>query len=317
MPVLNEEAHLQRAVESILAQDYPGTLDVCLALGPSTDRTEEIARRLSASDSRVRSVPNPTGGRSSGLNATIRATNGDVVVRVDAHSELPPGYITRAVATLQRTGAVNVGGVQRAVGTTPFEQAVARALASPFGMGGARYRTGGTEGPVDTVFLGVFSRTALERVGLFDETVVGNEDYELNIRLRDHGGTVWFDPELRVDYVPRGSVRALARQFFLYGAWKRVVVRKHPGSTKFRQVVPPIALLAIVASLVASVWWPVGLIVPAAYVFAVMLAAIVAGREPALIGRLLVIFPVVHGAWAGGFLRGVKERGARPNSPDR
>ena len=317
MPVLNEEAHLQRAVESILAQDYPGALDVCLALGPSTDRTDEMAHRIATSDSRVRNVSNPTGGRSSGLNAAIRATNGDIVVRVDAHSELPPGYITRAVETLQRTGAVNVGGVQRAVGTTPFERAVARALASPFGMGGARYRTGGTEGPVDTVFLGVFSRTALERVGLFDETVVGNEDYELNIRLRDHGGTVWFDPELRVDYVPRGSVRALARQFFLYGAWKRVVVHKHPGSTKFRQVVPPIALLAIVASLVASVWWPVGLIVPAAYVFAVMLAAIVAGREPALIGRLLVIFPVMHGAWAGGFLRGAQERAARPNSLDR
>ena len=317
MPVLNEEAHLQRAVESILAQDYPGALDACLALGPSTDRTEEIAQRLSASDSRVRSVSNPTGGRSSGLNAAIRATNGEIVVRVDAHSELPPGYITRAVETLQRTGAVNVGGVQRAVGTTPFERSVARALASPFGMGGARYRTGGTEGPVDTVFLGVFSRAALERVGLFDETVVGNEDYELNIRLRDNGGTVWFDPELRVDYVPRGSVRALARQFFLYGAWKRVVVRKHPGSTRLRQVVPPIALLAIVASLVASVWWPVGLFVPGAYVFAVMLAAIAAGRRPALIGRLLVIFPVMHGAWAGGFLRGAQKHAARPNSPDR
>ncbi len=317
MPVLNEERHLNRAVESVLAQNYPGALDVCLALGPSTDRTDRDAEQITRADSRVRTVANPTGGRSSGLNAAIRATTGEVIVRVDAHCELPPGYITRAVETLQRTGAVNVGGVQHAVGATSFEQASARALASPFGMGGARYRTGGTEGPVDTVFLGVFQRTAIESVGLFDEIVVGNEDYELNIRLRAAGGTVWFDPELRVDYTPRASLQALAHQFFMYGAWKRTVVRKHPGATKLRQVAPPLALLAVVASFLVSPWLPIALVVPGAYLLAVVAASLVASRRPTHIMRLLVIFPTMHGAWAWGFLRGEPRRSPEPYGADR
>ena len=317
MPVLNEERHLQRAVDSVLAQHYPGSFDVCLALGPSTDRTDQIAAHITQTDPRVRTVANPTGGRSSGLNAAIRATIGRVIVRVDAHCELPPGYITRAVETLLRTEAVNVGGVQRAVGNTPFERASARALASPFGMGGARYRTGGTEGPVDTVFLGVFERSAIESVGLFDETVVGNEDYELNIRLREAGGTVWFDPQLSVDYTPRASLRTLARQFFLYGAWKRSVVRKHPGATKLRQAAPPLALLAIVASIVASPWLPVALVVPGFYALAVVVASVLASRHPAHIARLLMIFPTMHGAWAWGFLRGEPRRSSGPSRADR
>lgn len=317
MPVLNEEAHLERAVRSILSQDYPGALDVCLALGPSIDATDRLANAFATSDSRVHVVANPTGGRSSGINAAIRATAGRIIVRVDAHSALPAGYITRAVETMQRTKAVNVGGIQRAVGRTPFETTVALALASPFGMGGARYRTGGTEGAVDTVFLGVFDRAAVERIGLFDESVVGNEDYELNIRLRATGGTVWFDPELRVDYTPRASLQALAHQFFMYGAWKRAVVRKHPGSTRLRQVAPPLALLAVVASFIASPWLPIALVVPGTYALAVVAASLVASRHPAHITRLLVIFPTMHGAWAWGFLRGGPRRSPEPCGADR
>ncbi|MFZ9817526.1 MAG: glycosyltransferase family 2 protein, partial [Ilumatobacteraceae bacterium] len=198
MPVLNEERHLRSAVEAILRQDYPGTFDVCLALGPSRDGTDNVARELTQRFANVRTVPNPTGATPAGLNAAIRATSGEVVVRVDGHAVLPDGYIGRAVRTLLRTGAVNVGGVQLTEGTTPFERAVALAMASPFGMGGARFHTGGQEGPVDTVYLGVFRRSAIEDVGLFDEKLIRNQDYELNIRLRDAGGVVWFDPELAV-----------------------------------------------------------------------------------------------------------------------
>ncbi|MEY3680933.1 MAG: Poly-beta,6-N-acetyl-D-glucosamine synthase, partial [Actinomycetota bacterium] len=221
MPVLNEERYLERAVQAIFHQDYPGPLEVCLALGPSTDRTDDVAARLQGAEPRLRTVANPTGRTPAGLNAAIRATSGDIVVRVDGHAVLPPGYITRAVSTLQRTGAVNVGGVQLAEGTTPFEKAVALAMSSPFGMGGAKFHSGGAEGPVDTVYLGVFRRAAIEAVGLFDETLARNQDYELNIRLRKSGGTVWFDPALHVTYRPRPTLRALARQYAEYGAWKR------------------------------------------------------------------------------------------------
>ena len=302
MPVLNEERHLEQAVQAIFAQDYPGSLEVCVALGPSTDRTDEVAARLQRDEPRLRTVANPTGKTPAGLNFAIRATTGEVVVRVDGHAVLPPGYITRAVETLQRTGAVNVGGVQKAVGTTPFERAVAAAMASPFSMGGARFHTGGAEGPVDTVYLGVFRRDAIEAVDLFDESLVRNQDYELNIRLRQAGGTVWFDPALEVTYRPRPTLRALARQYAEYGAWKRHVLTLHPGSLKLRQAVPPIALIALATSIVVAPWFPLALIVPATYVVAVLAAAVVTSWRRAI--RLITIFPTIHLSWAWGFLFG-------------
>lgn len=304
MPVLNEERHLEHAVQAIFHQDYPGPLEVCLALGPSTDRTDEVAARLQGAEPRLRTVANPTGRTPAGLNAAIRATSGEIVVRVDGHAVLPPGYISRAVSTLQRTGAVNVGGVQLAEGTTPFEKAVALAMSSPFGMGGAKFHSGGAEGPVDTVYLGVFRRAAIEAVGLFDETLVRNQDYELNIRLRKSGGTVWFDPALQVTYRPRPTLRRLARQYAEYGAWKRHVLTLHPGSLKLRQAVPPIAFVALVASLIVAVWFPVSLVIPSAYALAIAVAALATGRPHGLgaIGRLLAIFPALHMSWAVGFV---------------
>ena len=304
MPVLNEERHLEQAVHAIFDQDYPGSLDVCLALGPSTDRTDEVATTLQRNEPRLRTVANPTGKTPAGLNAAIRATTGEIVVRVDGHAVLPPGYISRAVETLQRTGAVNVGGVQRAEGTTPFERAVALAMSSPFGMGGAKFHSGGTEGPVDTVYLGVFRRDALENVGFFDETLVRNQDYELNIRLRKAGGVVWFDPELHVTYRPRPTLRSLARQYAEYGAWKRHVLTLHPGSLKLRQAIPPLALIAIVASFITSIWFPIALVVPGLYAVAIVGASLAAGRRQGLgiTARLVAVFPTIHMSWAAGFL---------------
>lgn len=304
MPVLNEERHLEHAVRAIFDQEYPGPLEVCLALGPSSDRTADVAAELQRREPRLRTVANPSGKTPAGLNAAIRATTGEIVVRVDGHAVLPPGYVTRAVETLQRTGAVNVGGVQKAEGTTPFERAVALAMSSPFGVGGAKFHTGGEEGPVDTVYLGVFRRDALEAVGLFDETLIRNQDYELNIRLRKAGGTVWFDPALHVTYRPRPTVRALARQYAEYGAWKRHVLTLHPGSLKLRQAIPPLTLVAMVAGLLAAIWWPPALAVPGLYALAVIVASVATGRRhgASTVARLVAIFPTMHMSWATGFL---------------
>jgi succinoglycan biosynthesis protein ExoA len=300
MPVLNEEQHLEHAVRAIFAQDYPGPMEVRLALGPSTDATNDVAARLQADEPRLRTVDNPTGKTPAALNAAIRATSGELVVRVDGHSILSPGYITRAVETLQRTGAANVGGVQKAVGTTRFEEAVATAMASPFSMGGARFHTGGDEGPVDTVYLGVFRRDAIEQVGLFDESLIRNQDYELNIRLRDAGYTVWFDPELKVEYRPRPTLRALARQYAEYGAWKRHVLRLHPKSIKLRQIIPPITLITLVASIVLAPWIPIVRVAPTIYLASIAAASII--KAPRQAFRLAVIFPTIHMSWAWGFL---------------
>ncbi len=304
MPVRNEERHLRAAVEAILAQGYPGPFEVCLAVAPSDDRTAELAAELAAAHPEVRVVPNPSGRTPAGLNAAIRATTGEVVVRVDGHAALSPGYVRRAVETLRRTGAVNVGGVQRAEGTTPFEQAVAVAMGSRFGMGGARFHTGGGEGPVDTVYLGVFRRDALEQVGLYDEQLVRNQDYELNVRLRQAGGVVWFDPGLWVTYRPRSTWLGLARQYFEYGTWKRRVLRMHPRSIRPRQLAPPLAVVALGASMVAAPRRRSAVVVPVAYALAVVGVSVRLGRRVGLTARLLVVFPTMHLAWGLGFLVG-------------
>ena len=312
LPVRDEEATLAAAVASVLAQEFHGTLEVCIAVAPSTDGTRAEADAQAAADGRVSVVDNPDGVTPSGLNAAIRATSAPVVVRVDGHAELEPGYVARALATLERTGAVNVGGVQEPRGCTPFERAVGRAMASRFGAGDARFHYGGADGPVDTVYLGVFRRAAIEAVGLFDESLVRNQDYELNWRLRQAGGTVWFDPSLRVGYRPRGTLGGLARQFFIYGRWKRVVLRRHPRSLRLRQVVPPVATLGVVGGLLAAPWWPPALVLPVGYLVGVVMAAVAVGRRPAMVARLLAVYPAMHLSWGAGFLLG-PPAGARPD----
>ena len=314
MPVRNEEATLADAVASVLAQDFDGSLEVCIAVAPSTDGTRAVADGLAVADGRVSVVDNPAGITPAGLNAAIRATTAPVVVRVDGHAELGPGYVARALETLSRTGAANVGGVQEPRGRTPFERAAGRAMASRFGAGDARFHYGGPEGAVDTVYLGVFRRAAIDAVGLYDASLVRNQDYELNWRLREAGGTVWFDPALRVGYRPRGTLGALARQFFGYGRWKRVVLRRHPRSLRWRQVVPPAATLGVLAGLLAAPWCPLALVLPVGYLGAVAVAAVVVGRRPAMVARLLAVYPAMHLSWGAGFLLGPPRGSGRPAS---
>lgn len=309
MPVRDEAEGLAAAVDAVLAQDYPGPLEVCVAVGPSSDGTASVADAVAADDARIRIVPNPAGVTPAGLNAAIDATTGPVVVRVDGHSELSPGYIRRAVETLFRTGAANVGGIQHAVGATPFEDAVAVAMTSRFGVGDAKFHYGGDEGATDTVYLGVFRRDALEAVGGFDETLVRNQDYELNWRLRDAGETVWFDPQLRVSYRPRGSLRALARQYLEYGRWKAEVVRRHPRSLRWRQLVAPATVVGVTGGLLGGVRCRPVLLAPVTYSLAVVAAAASAGGSTSQRARLCAVFPAMHLSWGLGFLSSIVGRG--------
>jgi glycosyltransferase involved in cell wall biosynthesis len=250
MPVLNEANYLKAAVAAILRQDYPGQIQVVLALGPSTDDTDLIATELVKADPRVITIPNPSGRTPDGLNAALAATAQEIVVRVDAHSELCDGYIRLAVETLQRTGADNVGGIMGAVGVTKFESAVAAAMTSPLGVGSAPFHTGGAEGPADTVYLGVFKRSALERIGGYDSAFTRAQDWEMNYRIRASGGTVWFNPNLSVTYRPRPNVFKLAKQYFEYGSWRHEVMRRHPDTRRtksaLRYFAPPLAVALIV-----------------------------------------------------------------------
>ena len=314
MPVLNEENYLEAAVLAILSQDYEGKIQVVLALGPSTDRTDEVAARICAGDSRVSSVQNPTGRTPEGLNAALAATKQEIVVRVDAHSELSDGYIRLAVETLQRTGADNVGGIMGARGVTKFEKAVAAAMTSPLGVGSASFHTGGQEGPAETVYLGVFRRSALERVGGYDPAFTRAQDWEMNHRIRETGGTVWFNPDLFVTYRPRPSVRKLAKQYFEYGSWRHEVMRRHPETrtrkSALRYYAPPLAVVLIVLGKIlgtiglvmgnALIW---GYVLPLGYLALTLLSSITLikrARGGAL--WLPIVLATMQMSWGIGFL---------------
>lgn len=310
MPVLNEERHLRTAVRHILEQDYAGEIEVVIALGPSTDRTDEIAAELVAETAdrpsgRVHTVPNPTGRTPAALNAAIKASGHPVVVRVDGHGMLTPDYVATAVRLLEDKGAANVGGIMHAEGENDWERAVAAAMTSRIGVGNASFHTGGAAGPADTVYLGVFRREVLERQGGYNEEFIRAQDWELNYRIREAGGLIWFSPELRVSYRPRPSVRALAKQYYNYGRWRRVVTRYHKGSVNLRYLAPPVALLAIVAGLVAgAVLHPLGLLVPVGYLLAIFAGSVPAGRGLPFPARAQIPLALVtmHFSWGWGFL---------------
>ncbi|MFJ3304943.1 glycosyltransferase family 2 protein [Streptomyces sp. NPDC086549] len=314
MPVLNEERHLRGAVQAILAQEYAGEMEVVIALGPSTDRTDEIAAELVREtapnkNKRVHTVPNPTGRTPAALNAAIKASRHPVVVRVDGHGMLSPNYIATAVRLLEETGAQNVGGIMHAEGENDWEHAVAAAMTSKIGVGNAAFHTGGEAGPAETVYLGVFRREALERQGGYNEEFIRAQDWELNFRIREAGGLIWFSPELKVSYRPRPSVKALAKQYKDYGRWRHVVARYHEGSINLRYLAPPAAVCAIAAGIViGAALTPLGFAIPGGY-----LAAIVAGSVPAGKGlpskarlQIPVALATMHMSWGWGFLTSPK-----------
>jgi hypothetical protein len=207
-----------------------------------------------------------------------------------------------AVETLITTGADNVGGVQQAIGTSATGRAVAAAMTSRFGVGDARFHYGGEAGPADTVYLGVFRRSALERVGGFDESLIRNQDYELNWRLRASGGTVFFDPRLVVAYTPRQSFARLAEQYYEYGRWKREVIRRDPRSIKARQLAAPATVVLVTAGLARG---GRALLLPAAYVTGCIAATAGqyrAGLRGGALPRLPIAFVTMHFCWGFGFL---------------
>lgn len=316
MPVLDEEAHLREAVAAILASDYAGPLQVVMALGPSRDDTDAVAEDLVRGDPRVVTVPNPTGRTAAGLNAAIATADHDVIVRVDGHAVIPPDYVATAVRTLQETGADNVGGIMGAEGVTPFERAVAAAMTSWFGVGGAAFHIGGEAGPALTVYLGCFRRSALERVGGFDESMVRAQDWELNHRIRATGGIVWFTPAMRVSYRPRGSLRRLGRQYHEYGRWRREVARRHPETVSPRYLAPPLTVIAVgvgtalgvIGALTGQRGLLWGFALPAGYLAADLVASARAARGlPWSSARWLpAVFATMHGAWGTGFIRGAR-----------
>ena len=322
IPARDCAAELPGCLDAVSAQTYEGPMEVIVAAAPSTDATETVAQdcahdglatekagRANSGAGVVRPVQvvsNPAGTTSAGLNLAIAAAAGSVIVRVDAQARLPADYVERAVATLERTGAANVGGVQRPVGRCGLSRVFASALSSSFGGGPAAFRRGREAEPVDTVYLGVFDAAVLASVGGFDESLVRNQDYELNWRLREQGHVVWLDPGLVVEYQPRSSWAGLARQYFDYGAWKQVMLRRHPRSLKPRQLAAPALVVGLALSALELTRGRLrGGVVPTAYLGASLLAATrLRSSLPALSDRAkaAAAFAVMHLSWGVGFL---------------
>lgn len=317
MPVLNEAGHLERAVRAILSQEYEGEAELVLALGASTDDTDRIAAELASSDPRIRLVENPLNDIPKGLNAAIRASRHPVVIRVDAHAELPPGYTAAAVEILRRTGCGNLGGVMVAKGEGRVQQAIARAYNSPFGLGGGVYHHGEDEAPADSAYLGVFRREVLFAVGLFDADLRRAEDWELNSRIRAAGYQVLFTPRLKVAYWPRASLDALRRQMYATGVWRGHLVRRQKG-TPWRYLPPPAVALIVGISLLCLLLQLLGFLrdsrfaglahlVAGGYLVGASAVGISRMGGNTLGDRLLnaAVLVTMHLSWGSGFLRGI------------
>ena len=308
LPILNEERDLNQCITAILQQDYPADIEIILALGPSTDKTTLIAEKLSAADKRIKLVNNPSGQTATGLNLAIKKSSYEILCRIDGHSEISSTYIKTAVEIMNNQGAVNVGGMMFADSEKGLQRTIAQAMRSKLGVGSSKFHTGGSAGESETVYLGTFKKSAVLAVGGFDERYIRAQDWELNYRLRKNGGLIWFDPRLVVTYRPRNTFRKLAKQYFQYGRWRRVITRQHQNTTNFRYLAPPIAVLIILLSVFFAVLLDPVLITPVMIYLASLIAGgIFIGKK--ITDKLLMPFVLatMHLSWGIGFITSPKK----------
>lgn len=318
MPAYNEERYIEVCIASVQAQDYPRNLiEILIADGRSTDKTRDILARLAAADPRLHVIDNPARLQAAGLGLLVKQATGDIFVRMDVHCEYAPDYVRRCVETLERTGADNVGGAQRAKARTFFQKALCAALTSPLGVGGAKYRSADAEGFVDTVFLGAFRRRVFETVGLWDPFAITNEDAELNQRILDSGGQIYLSRDIVVHYFPRDSFPTLARQYYKYGRGRARTLIKL-GSFPTLRPVAPFAMVAGATALVAlPPLWPLAPLAFATYALATGAEAVRVGGKlgPAAIPLVWAMFPVLHASHGIGFAAGLLQYLRTPDWP--
>jgi glycosyltransferase involved in cell wall biosynthesis len=308
LPILNEERDLSNCISAILQQDYPSNIEVILALGPSKDKTTQIAEKLSELDSRIKLVNNPTGQTAAGLNLAIKASSYEIICRIDGHSEISNNYVKTAVEILQQKNAVNVGGLMHADSNTGLQRVIAQAMRSKLGVGSSKFHTGGSAGESDTVYLGTYKKSAVIAAGGFDERYIRAQDWELNYRLRKNSGVIWFDPRLQVTYRPRSTFKKLARQYFQYGRWRRVISRQHKNTVNFRYLAPPVAVIINLLSVFFTFTINPIFITPfLIYLSTLIVGSLFIGRK--VVDKLLMPFVLatMHFSWGIGFITSPKK----------
>lgn len=315
LPIRNESAYIEQGLQAIFAQDYPpDRMEVLIVDGMSTDDTRVKIASLAASVPGLRPsvtiLDNPGRIVPTGMNIALRQAKGEIVIRVDGHTLIAPDYVRQCVESLRRTNADNVGGRMNGVGANYFGKTVALATSSPFGVGGGRFHHSEKEEWVGTVYMGAWPRRVFEKIGLFDEELVRDQDDEFNYRLRAAGGKILLSPGIKSIYTVRGSPSALWRQYYQYGFWKVRVLQKHPRQMSPRQFAPPAFALTLFGSAslaLSSALRPLSLVIPLLYLFANLLASLAtaAKRGWKYIPLLPVVFAILHLAYGLGFLAGL------------
>lgn len=309
----NENPRIGRLLGSLSRLDRTGLrLNAIVADGMSTDGTRQILENFRQSNGWFEVLDNPGLIVSTGLNLAIRRARGEFIVRMDAHTVYEPDYVVRSIAVLEATGAANVGGPQRSRAEDYWGRAIRAGYHSAFASGGASFRGDTYRGPVDTVPYGCWRRDFLIAVGLFDETLVRNQDDELNLRIRLAGGVVWLDPEIVSWYSPRSSLRGLFRQYLQFGFWRVAVMRKHPSAGRTRHYVPGTALLTGICLALAAARgnrpaaWSL-LALGGIYAALSLWVSLAAARREGwdLLPALPVTFAVYQTAYAAGFCAGL------------
>lgn len=318
IPCRNEAACIAEALDSVLAQDFDGVdWEVIVADGMSDDGTRGILDAYAAREARIRVIDNPARTTPGGLNSAIRAARGEIILRMDAHTAYATDYVRRCLEALHATGAANVGGPARTKPRGYWGRAISAAYHSPVACGGARFHDPTYEGWADTVPYGCWRKSTLLEIGLFDESLVRNQDDELNLRLCRAGGRVWQSPSIVSWYQPRASLRRLFQQYFQYGFWKVAVIRKHRIPASPRHLVPAAfvaaaALGPVLALAFRSLWllsaWAMGLGV---YAVAILAASVEAARKHGwdLLPALPAVFAAYHFSYGSGFLMGLLRGG--------
>lgn len=318
IPCRNEARHLRPFLDSLARQETAGMdVEYLIADGMSDDGTRDILAEYAAQSPRWRCIDNPGRIVSTGLNAAIRQAKGEVIVRMDAHTEFDPSYLSNCLDVLRETHADNVGGPARTHSEGRWERAIAAAYHSPFSTGGAKFHDPSYEGPVDTVTYGCWPRAVFDRIGLFDEELVRNQDDELNLRLTRAGGKLWQSPRIVSWYRPRGDLRSLFRQYFQYGFWKVAVIRRHRIPASWRHLVPGAFVLSVGGLLIAllvglltgfAVRWTAAALfaVLLAYAAALMVFSVRTARQAGgdLLPLLPLVFATFHVSYGLGFVAG-------------
>ncbi len=312
-PIYNEESRIEACILSILAQDYPKEdMEVLFVDGQSSDRTREIIAKYMQEYVFIRLLDNPKRIAPSALNIGIRASSGDIIMRLDAHAKYPDNYFSLLVNKLKQTGADNVGGVCRTLPAkdTAICRAIAHAMSSPFGMGNSHFRIGANhEMWVDTVPFGCFRRELFDKVGLFDEELVRNQDDEFNGRIVKNGGKILLLPQVVIDYFARDTISKTAKMFYQYGLFKPLVNKKLHKPTTLRQFFPPLFLAGLIAGGLLSLFSQTLMWIYVSVIVLYILCCFVFGRNGERVWPdilwMPIIFATIHLSYGCGYWQGL------------